>query len=57
LADVTKANRMLGFCVKVGIEEGLRCLVAWRREVLQRGLVAAYEGTPAAVVGEAPRPS
>jgi UDP-glucose 4-epimerase len=43
-ADVTKAQRLLGFRTQVDLEEGLRRLVAWRREVLQRGQRAAYEG-------------
>jgi UDP-glucose 4-epimerase len=43
LADVRKADRMLGFRAKVGVEEGLRRLVAWRREVLRRGQQAAYD--------------
>jgi UDP-glucose 4-epimerase len=34
LADVRKAKEMLGFEAKVDIEEGLRRLIAWRKEVL-----------------------
>jgi UDP-glucose 4-epimerase len=34
LADTTKAERLLGFRAEVGIEEGLRRLVAWRNEVI-----------------------
>jgi UDP-glucose 4-epimerase len=45
LADTSKARRMLGFTASVGLEEGLRRLVAWRREVLRRGQQAAYEGS------------
>lgn len=29
LADVSKAERLLGFRAKVGLDEGLRCLVDW----------------------------
>jgi UDP-glucose 4-epimerase len=47
LADVEKAERLLGFRAEVGLEEGLRCLVAWRREIIRRGDVAVYEGPPA----------
>ena len=52
VADVGKADRMLGFRTRVGIEEGLRCLVAWRREVLRRGQQSAYHGAQAAAAGE-----
>lgn len=45
LADTCKAQRLLGFLAEIGLEEGLRRLVAWRREVLRRGLQTAYEGT------------
>jgi UDP-glucose 4-epimerase len=44
LADVSKAERLLGFHARVSLEEGLRRLVAWRREVLRRGQLAEYEG-------------
>ena len=44
LADTTKAQRILGFRSQVALEEGLRHLVAWRRDVLARGQRAAYEG-------------
>lgn len=47
LADTSKARRMLGFAAAVGVDEGLRRLVAWRRAVLQRGQQAAYEGASA----------
>ena len=57
LADVGKARRMLGFRAKIGLEEGLRRLVAWRRDVLARGQQEAYEGPPAAVAGGSERPS
>lgn len=51
LADVCKAERMLGFRSEVQLEEGLRRLVAWRRDVLQRGQQEAYEGPQAQVAG------
>lgn len=44
-ADVSKAQRLLGFQARVGLHEGLRRLVAWRRETLARGEIAAYEGS------------
>jgi UDP-glucose 4-epimerase len=47
LADVTKAEHMLGFRARMGIEDGLRRLVTWRREVLEHGQREAYEGTQA----------
>jgi UDP-glucose 4-epimerase len=46
LADISKADRLLGFRAKTTLEEGLRRLVAWRREVLARGRQMDYEGTP-----------
>jgi UDP-glucose 4-epimerase len=50
-ADVSKAERLLGFRAQVDLHEGLKHLVAWRREILKRGLIAAYEGhTPAAAL-------
>jgi UDP-glucose 4-epimerase len=49
LADVTKAQRLLGFQAKIGLEEGLRRLVEWRRDMLNRGQQAAYEGSAVAV--------
>jgi UDP-glucose 4-epimerase len=54
LADVTKAARLLDFRTEVGLDEGLRRLVAWRREILARGERAAYEG-PASVANAAAR--
>jgi UDP-glucose 4-epimerase len=56
LADAGKADRMLGFRTKVGIEEGLRRLVNWRRDVLRRGQQAAYEETQEAAAREGQRP-
>jgi UDP-glucose 4-epimerase len=52
LADTSKAERELGFRSKVDVEEGLRRLVAWRREVLRRGQQAAYEGAQPVLAGE-----
>jgi UDP-glucose 4-epimerase len=40
-ADVSKAERLLGFRARVGLEEGLRRLVAWRRHVRGHGRQAA----------------
>jgi UDP-glucose 4-epimerase len=34
LADTRKAENLLGFKAKVGVEEGLRRLIAWRKEIL-----------------------
>lgn len=48
LADVSKPERMLGFRAAVGLDEGLRRLVQWRRDVLRRGVAAAYEGDKSA---------
>ena len=36
LADTSKAANILGFRAKVGVEEGLRRLIAWRKEVRDR---------------------
>jgi UDP-glucose 4-epimerase len=44
LADTSKAATMLGFRAQVGLEEGLRRLVAWRKDVIARGQREAYEG-------------
>jgi UDP-glucose 4-epimerase len=41
LADTRKAERLLGFKTSVGLEEGLRRLVDWRRELLAAQAVAA----------------
>jgi UDP-glucose 4-epimerase len=44
LADTQKAERLLGFKTSVGLEEGLRRLVDWRRELLAtQGVAAAQE--------------
>lgn len=52
LADTNKAEGLLGFRSKVGIEEGLKKLIDWRREVLRRGQQAAYEGAQPVLAGE-----
>ena len=36
LADTKKAENILGFKAKVGVEEGLRRLIAWRKEIIAR---------------------
>ncbi len=36
LADTKKAENLLGFKAKIDVEEGLRRLIAWRKEVLAR---------------------
>jgi UDP-glucose 4-epimerase len=36
LADTGRANREIGFAADVGLEEGLRRLDTWRREVRSR---------------------
>jgi UDP-glucose 4-epimerase len=36
LADTKKAENILGFKARVGVEEGLRRLIAWRKEVISR---------------------
>jgi UDP-glucose 4-epimerase len=44
LADTQKAERLLGFKTSVGLDEGLRRLVDWRRELLAtQGVAAAQE--------------
>lgn len=41
LADTQKAEQLLGFKARVNVEEGLRRLVAWRKEVIARNGSAA----------------
>lgn len=36
LADTRKAEKILGFKAKVNVEEGLKRLIAWRRDVIAR---------------------
>ncbi len=40
LASTKKAEELLGFKAKVGVEEGLRRLIAWRKEVRARNAAA-----------------
>jgi UDP-glucose 4-epimerase len=47
LADTRRAVEQLGFRAAVSLEEGLRRLIAWRRELIARGQQAAYEGAEA----------
>lgn len=52
LADTAKAEEMLGFKARVTVEEGLKKLVAWRKEALLRSSpVAGVRIQPAAVSG------
>ncbi|MDA8430939.1 MAG: NAD-dependent epimerase/dehydratase family protein, partial [Geobacteraceae bacterium] len=44
LADTRKAADLLGFQAKVNVEDGLRRLIAWRKQVLDRG--ATVEAVP-----------
>ena len=54
LADVTKAETKLGFRTRVGLEEGLRRLVGWRRQVISGRRHADHAGeTTTAVAVEA----
>jgi UDP-glucose 4-epimerase len=45
LADTRKAEQLLGFKTLIGLEEGLRRLVNWRRELLANGRHAPCEGS------------
>jgi UDP-glucose 4-epimerase len=40
LASIEKAERLLGFTAQVGLDEGLRCLVAWWQRQRQEALEA-----------------
>ncbi len=40
LADTRKAAQQLGFRAKVDLEDGLRRLIAWRKQVLESGISA-----------------
>lgn len=51
LADIRKADRLLGFRAEVGLEEGLRGLVEWWRQ--ERQVEAAAELRIAAAAGRA----
>jgi UDP-glucose 4-epimerase len=50
VADVTRAEKKLGFRTRVGLEEGLRKLVGWRRQVISGRRHADYAGEIMAVV-------
>lgn len=53
LADVTRAEKKLGFRARVGLEEGLSRLVGWRRQVISSRHYADYaDETMAAVAAE-----
>jgi len=54
LADVSKAEKMLGFRTQVELEDGLRRLVEWRKEVITADHYSDYANeTSAAVANEA----
>jgi UDP-glucose 4-epimerase len=42
LADISKAEKQLGFLASVGLEEGLRMLVEWRKQVISNHQYADY---------------
>jgi UDP-glucose 4-epimerase len=42
LADTTRAEQKLGFIAKVGLEEGLRRLVEWRKQVISNHQYTDY---------------
>src|SRR5882672_8308935 len=42
LADITKAEQKLGFLAQFGLEEGLRRLVEWRKQVISNHQYADY---------------
>jgi UDP-glucose 4-epimerase len=44
LADTSKAEKLLGFRAQIGLEEGLRRLVEWRKEVMNKKQFDAYAG-------------
>ena len=53
LADVAKAEKLLGFRAQVGLEEGLRRLVEWRQRVISNNNYHNYAaGTATAVAAE-----
>jgi len=43
LADIRMTEKLLGFKAAVSLEDGLRRLVNWRRDLLAEGRFAAYE--------------
>ena len=42
LADTKKAEELLGFRAETSLEEGLEKLIAWRREMIEKGTFKAY---------------
>jgi UDP-glucose 4-epimerase len=48
LADVIRAEKKLGFTTQVGLEEGLRKLVEWRKQVISSHQYADYADKMAA---------
>lgn len=58
LADTRKAHEVLGFKARVGVEDGLRGLIEWRKEVRAAAIparadTAVYEcpGVPSSMIG------
>ncbi|HEX5085560.1 MAG TPA: NAD-dependent epimerase/dehydratase family protein [Blastocatellia bacterium] len=49
LADISKAEKQLGFLAQVGLEEGLRRLVEWRKQVISNHQYADYAAAAAEV--------
>jgi nucleoside-diphosphate-sugar epimerase len=49
LADISKAEKQLGFLAQVGLEEGLRRLVEWREQVISNHQYADYAAAAAEV--------
>jgi UDP-glucose 4-epimerase len=49
LADTSKAEKQLGFLAQVGLEEGLRRLVEWRKQVISNHQYAYYAAAAAEV--------
>lgn len=49
LADITEAEKKLGFRTRIGLEEGLRKLVEWRREVISSNRYNDYADETTAV--------
>jgi hypothetical protein len=43
LADVEKAERLLGFSSQIGLEEGLRQLLEWRQVIIDHQLLEHYD--------------
>lgn len=43
LADIDKARRLLGFSSTIGLDEGLRRLIAWRQDIIDHHLQEHYD--------------